>query len=309
MRPGYPDVAHLVQAVDVGVSEVNLRFLSDCGGFEQTVTVPRALRQGGEAPAVVSRTSRQVLLGWVRSALRRVLKESACAPVTLGQSELEEVTMRGFAQVADHLTLIDHRWVGHLRNEPPGEFFNRQLSAAPIEEPYDTEVLVRVLLEVSRSDSTMRVEEKAFLAEVVQDVELVARLQKAPRITVAELAEVSSVEIKQTVLMLAWAMAYADGSLDPQEMSHLTHLCRGFMLPEQRVRELQLAAKLSLLDRYLDGLRGSMSPAELEERFNQKALAWGVCEHNLGKLRAWYPADFPDDSSGSRPLTAEDETL
>lgn len=117
-------------------------------------------------------------------------------------------------------------------------------------------MLVRVLLEVSRSDSECRAEEKAFLEEMVTDNALVARLQKAPRITVAELAEVSSVQVKQTVLMLAWAMAYADGRLDLQEMNRLTHLCRGFMLPEPRVRELQLAAKLSLLDRYLESQRG-----------------------------------------------------
>lgn len=306
MKPGYSDVAHLVQAVDVGPAEAHLRFVSDCGKFEQTVTVARAI---APSPAVPARPigSRLALLSWVRAALRKVLRETACAPIALGQDELQELTMRGFEQVAAHLTLIDHRWVGHLRQEHPGEFFDRQLSAAPIQEPYDTEVLVRVLLEVSRSDSTMRVEEKAFLEEVVRDSSLVARLQKAPRITVAELAEVSSVEVKQTVLMLAWAMAYADGSLDPQEMAHLTHLCRGFMLPEQRVRELQLAAKLSLLDRYLDAQRGTVGCAELREKFNQKALAWGVCEHNLCKLRAWYPTDFPEDSEASEPLQATDE--
>lgn len=303
VSPAYADVAHLVDRVDAQITEVHLHFLSDCGRFEQTVTVPRTT----SAPAAQPAPSRIALLAWVKAALRRVLKDGVCAPVCLGQAELEEVTLKGFAQVAASLTLIDGRWVATLKNEHPGEFFERQLSAAPITEKYDLEVLVRVLLEVSRSDSDCRAEEKEFLEEVVTDQALIARMNKAPRITVSELAEVSTVQVKQTVLMLAWAMAYADGSLDPEEMIHLTHLCRGLMLPEQRVRELQLAAKLSLLDRYLDAQRGNVSAGELREKFDKKARAWGVCEHNLGKLRAWYPNDFPSDSQQSQLLSACDD--
>ena len=303
--PTYAEIAHLVHGLVTEPHQVHIHFLADCGRFEQTVTVPRATPQAAEVEAART-TSRAALIGWVKAALRRVLKEAVCPP-PLSPSEIEELTMRGFAQIASSLALIDNRWVGALKSEHPGEFFERQLSAAPITEPYDLEVLVRVLLEVSRSDSDWRVEEKTFLQEVVKDEALINRLQKAPHITVAELAEVSSVQVKQTILMLAWAMAYADGSLDPQEMTRLTHLCRGFMLPEQRVRELQLAAKLSLLDRYLDAQRGCVEAGELREKFDNKARAWGVCEHNLCRLRAWYPQDFPADSEQSPPLSAEDE--
>jgi hypothetical protein len=300
--PDYSEIAHLVRGVHTDGERVHVHLQADCGRFEQTVTVPRRPWREQTAPA----SSRTALMAWVRTALKRVLKETACPP-PLSQTELEDVTMRAFEQIAPNLAMVDGRWVAALRNEHPGEFFERQLSAAPITESYDLEVLVRVLLEVSRSDSTWRVEEKAFLQQVVKDETLIARLQKAPHITVAELAEVSSVQVKQTILMLAWAMAYADGSLDPEEMSRLTHLCRGFMLPEQRVRELQLASKLSLLDRYLDSLRGSVSHAELREKFDRKARAWGVCEQNLCRLRAWYPADFPEDSEQAQPLSAADE--
>lgn len=299
--PAYADIAHLVQEVDAQPEVVHLHFLADCGKFEQTVTVRRRTSDSSAPTA-----SRSTLLEWVKTALRRVLKSSAPPAVRLTQAELEEVTMRGFEQISTQLAFIDNRWVGLLSHEHPSEFFERQLTAAPITETYDLEVLVRVLLEVSRSDTESREEEKAFLNEVVTDQSLIARLQKAPRITVAELAEVSSAHVKQTVLMLAWAMAYADGRLDPEEMDRLTHLCRGFMLPEHQMRELQLAAKLSLLDRYLDAQRGKVTRAELREKFDNKARAWGVCEQNLAKLRAWYPTDFPADSQ-EIPLSVEDE--
>lgn len=299
----YREIAHLVHDVQVTPEEAHFHFVSDCGKFEQTVTVAR--EQGLES---VAEASQGVLLRWVKAALKRVLREAASSS-GLTPEEREALSLRAFEQVAGVLTRIDGRWVGLSETEHPSESFERQLSAAPITEPYDLEVLVRVLLEVSRSDSQWRSEEKAFLEEVIQDQAMIARLQKAPNLTVSELAEVSSADIKQTILMLAWAMAYADGSLDLQEMSRLTHLCRGFMLPEQRVRELQLAAKLSLLDRYLQTQRGQVSKEELQKRFDRKALDWGVCEQNLRKLRAWYPQDFPDDSSSLDPLTAEDDVL
>jgi tellurite resistance protein len=301
--PTYAEIAHLVHDIDAQKDVVHLHFCADCGQFEQTVTVSRRTAGSKTEPS----SSRSALLSWLKAAFRRVLKTPSDPPIPIGQDELEDVTLRAFSQIADSLTLIDGRWIGQLRSEHPSEFFERQLSAAPITEPYDLEVLVRVLLEVSRSDSDCRAEERAFLQEIVPDEKLVARLHKAPRIKVAELAEISSVMVKQTVLMLAWAMAYADGSLDPVEMDHLHHLCRGLMLPEARVRELQLAAKLALLDRYLDANRGKVSPAELREKFDKKARAWGVCEGNLCKLRAWYPKDFPVDSKQSQPLSAEDE--
>ena len=72
------------------------------------------------------------------------------------------------------------------KDEHPSEFFDRQLRANPIVEIYDIEVLVRVLLEVSRSDSELRTEERAFLEEIVSDEATIERLSKAPHITVAE---------------------------------------------------------------------------------------------------------------------------
>ena len=184
------------------------------------------------------------------------------------------------------------RWVRANADEHPSEYFDRQLRANPIVVKYDVEVLVRVLLEVSRSDSDMRTEERAFLEEIVQDEETIKRLSKAPNITVAELAETSSVKVKETILMLAWAMAYADGHLDNEEMKRLNQLCRGFLLPEARVRELQMASKLFLLDRHFQSQKNEMEVEELRQSFEEKAIEWGLDEHQLATLRSWYPSEL-----------------
>ena len=300
----YSEIAHLCQHIRVTPSEAHIRIVSDCGKFEQFITMIRE-QKVAEVEPLVGSTS--VLIRWVRAALRRVLEDVSCPSEALELEELERLSLQAFEQVSGALTKVDGRWVALAGFEHPSEFFERQLSSAPITEPFDQEVMIRVLLEVSRSDSEWRKEEKLFLEEIVGDLASVSRLHKAPNLTIAELAEVSSVGVKQSILMLAWAMAYADGTLDVQEMTRLTHICRGFMLPEQRVRELQLAAKLSLLDRYLEAQRRVVGADELRANFDAKALEWGICEQNLCQLRAWYPADFPEDSLVSAPLKAGDE--
>jgi len=155
-------------------------------------------------------------------------------------------------------------------------------------------VLIRVLLEVSRSDSDLRTEERLFLEEIVPDRQTIKKLSQSPPITVAELAETSSVPVKETILMLAWAMAYADGTLDPEEMQHINQLCRSFMLPEARVRELQLTAKLFLLDRHFHNLKGTVPREQLCRSFEEKGQEWGLSDEQLSTLRSWYPQDFED---------------
>ena len=210
---------------------VHVHFESDCGKLSQTVTVSR---HGRDTPAIPP-TGRQVLLSWVRSALGRAVDASSPRAV-LQQEELEETTLRAFSQLGTTLVNVDGRWVTESSDDHPSVLFETQLRGSPITEPYDLEMLVRVLLEIARANSECRAEERSFLSEVVEDPQLIARLANAPNVTVAELAEVSSVQVKQTILMLAWTMAYADGELDTQEMARLAHLCRGFMLPESRVK-------------------------------------------------------------------------
>jgi tellurite resistance protein len=283
----YDSISHLVRSVRVEPDYVDIEFCSDCGELEQTVTVAR-----GSAQEPVSQTPpKPVLSTWFRSRLRRFLGRVEDLE-SLSHKEKAVLTCRAFNEIKPRLRLVSGRWVRANKDEHPSEFFDRQLRANPIVERYDIEVLVRVLLEVSRSDSELRTEERAFLEEIVSDEATIERLSQAPHITVAELAETSSVQVKETTLMLAWAMAYADGKLDYEEISRLSQLCRGFMLPEKRVRELQMASKLFLLDRHFQNLKGDVSGRQLRADFEKKAQEWGLDDQQLQTLRSWYPEDL-----------------
>lgn len=281
----YASVSRLVSSFEHDERCAYIQYTSDCGKFQKSVTVPRALVAG----AIESSQVKPSLLEWVQLSLSRMLRPQR-AELELEDAEKETLVLEGFAQIQEQLQLVGDRWLRSRREEHPSEVFERQLNCSPIVDPYDVEVLVRVLLEISRSDSELRMEERNFLAELVQDERLVSRLSKAPSITVAELSETSSADVKNTILMLAWAMAYADGHLDTEEMKRLKTVCRGFMLPEKRVNELQMAAKLFLLDRHFNSERHSQTPQDLRASFEAKAEQWGVTANQLEELRTWYPS-------------------
>ena len=281
----YSSISHLVRSFRVEPERVDIEFCSDCGELRQVVSLP--IDPGQET------SSREpAMIGWFRSVVKTVLGRKSDDSDLSGEKKAE-LTCRAFEQIRPRLQLSGGKWIRAQKDQHPGEFFDQQLRANPIVEKYDIEVLVRVLVEVSRSDSELRTEERAFLEEIVHDEATIKRLSKAPRITVSELAEASSVPVKETILMLAWAMAYADGRLDTEEMNRLNQLCRGFMLPEKRVRELQMAAKLFLLDRHFQALKDQkVSLQTLKEEFDERAKRWGLDEQQLETLRSWYPNEL-----------------
>ncbi len=281
----YGSISHLVRAFRVDSDRVDIEFCSDCGELRQVVSLPRTPDEGRKSSA-------STMAGWFRAAVKAVLGQRV-DEAALSSEEKATLTCLAFEKVRPRLKQSGDKWVRAQKDQHPGEFFDEQLRANPIVEKYDIEVLVRVLLEVSRSDSELRTEERAFLEEIVHDEATIKRLSKAPRITVAELAEATSVPVKETILMLAWAMAYADGRLDTEEMNRLNQLCRGFMLPEKRVRELQMAAKLFLLDRHFQALKDQKVSLEtLKEEFDERAKRWGLDEQQLETLRSWYPDEL-----------------
>lgn len=279
---GYQAIAHLARPLAVEPSHIDLEFVSDCGEFRQIITVARA------TPGTPERR-------WLKRIVTATLKRVMGAPprqAEIEREEFESLVLQGFEQVRPSLRNQDGRWVHCKSDRRAADLFDRQLRTNPIVDPYDIQVLVRVLLEISRSDSEFRSEEKTFLEEIVCDDETIAKLSKAPNITVAELAETSSVEARETILMLAWAMAYADGRLDLEEMRRLSHLCKGFSLSDARVKELQMAAKLFLLDRHFNAAKGKLSLLELQQNFEEKAKEWFLDDRQLQTLRDWYPAEL-----------------
>lgn len=131
--------------------------------------------------------------------------------------------------------------------------FARQLHDGPIEKSYDRGVLARMMVEIANADGRLVDEEKEFLeAFLTPDLGSVDELSAKPPLGDAELAETSSGTVRDTMLMLAWALAFCDEDLDQREADRVQQLADGLGLGPNLVAELRGFAQHYVIDHALD---------------------------------------------------------
>lgn len=119
-------------------------------------------------------------------------------------------------------------WVSASAHQATQSEFEKRLARAPFNNRFDAEVMARILVQMSRIDGSMSQEEKNLLADFLpQDLSLNALLEMPP-LNQAELMEVSAGPARENMLMMAWAMLFADYEVDPAEVAFLEQLT-GFM--------------------------------------------------------------------------------
>lgn len=166
------------------------------------------------------------------------------------EEEYQHRVLQAFLSVRSQFRLKDGRWVHRSLDERIGDFRQR-LEASPVTEPYDQEILARILLEMRDADGSEKEQEDVFLSEILGESERLLSLRKRHPVTTAELGEVSCHGQRETILLLAWAMAYCDETLHSAELKRLSEIARGFMLDEERISELRRVARLFVVDRAL----------------------------------------------------------
>ena len=129
--------------------------------------------------------------------------------------------------------------------------FMRQLGSAPVIAPYDRGVLARMLTEIACADGTIGNDERQFLAGfLTPEVGTVDSLAQMKRLSPAELAETSR-GVRETMLMLCWALALTDENLATDEAIRLNDYATGLTVPAQRAHELRSYAQVYLVDQAL----------------------------------------------------------
>lgn len=115
-------------------------------------------------------------------------------------------------------------WVSASVLEATQSDFEKRLARAPFNNRFDAEVMARILVEMSRIDGAMSEEEKSLLADFLPpDLSLNALIDMPP-LNQAELMEVSAGPARENMLMMAWAMLFADYEVDPAEVAFLEQL-------------------------------------------------------------------------------------
>jgi len=133
--------------------------------------------------------------------------------------------------------------------------FAGQLNSAPVSQNYDRGVLARMLVEVAQADGNLAAEEKDFLAGFISsDLGTVDELAGKPRLSPAELAEVSSGPARETMLMIAWALACTDKELAQAEQQRLAAFTEALGVADTRAAELKRYAQRFVIDQAMEGV-------------------------------------------------------
>ncbi len=245
-------IAHLVARAEPRGGTLHCTFRCPETALEEQSTVSfeeLESRQSQEPDPVRSSSP----FGRVRAALLGVVEsmfggEEKQLDEELEEREQQELTCRAFSKVRAQFRMKNGLWI-HREVDDRLVDFRRQMKAFPVVESYDQEVLARVLMEIVKADGQIDDSERRFLAPFVP--EHLTDLEQAAPITVAELSVTSASEVRSTILLVAWAAAFADEKVDQRELQRLAAFGKGFMLPEKRVRELRYSACLFVLDRAL----------------------------------------------------------
>jgi hypothetical protein len=226
----------------------------------------------------VSRTVQQSLMwslkGAVSSAIRSALGHGIAGRVagdlaygvmneatrstsaaTLSRAEQEAGAVEAFVQVRGRFAWDPGRgaWVSAKAARELLSDFDQQLSAHPIVHPYDRQVMARMLVQVCRADGRLGAEEQGWLTDLITpDLGAVADLAQRPPLSDAELRNTSPGGLRESLLLMAWAIALVDEQLEGAESEALRAFARGLGLRDDQAARVKLVAQVWMLDQALE---------------------------------------------------------
>lgn len=159
----------------------------------------------------------------------------------------------------------ERRW---FESSTQASSFQQRLREMPVTEAYDQTVLIRALLELSKSDGMVSTEELLFISEFINpSVGSLEQLIQMEPLTRAELKHTSAAA-RPSIVMLAWACALCDEHLDPAETSRIEEIAAEFGLSATESEQLrgdaqQFLLRQALASAYVDGERDEEAYAEV----------------------------------------------
>ena len=272
----WASIAPLVSRLDASGRTVRVTFRCAVTGEEVTAQahLPMDNSVGARIGQQVQRSLLYSVQGAISSAIRsafghgimgRVAGDAAYGVMSeatrgarvggLSQADKQRGAEQAFASVAQRFTWDPGRggWVSaKVAHEAVGGFELRLQQHAPTH-PYDRLILARVLVEVAQADGRLAPEESEWLGDCLSaDVGSVAELASRPPLTAAELGAMSPGPVRETALMMGWAMALLDEDLDPREEALLKRFASGLGLAGPRGDEMKKLAQGYLLDNAME---------------------------------------------------------
>lgn len=191
----------------------------------------------------------------------------------LNEEELHDALYRAFEQVM-YLFAWDpssESWTIVHEARGLGSELQRQLKLAPLDSPEDRELLTRMLLDVASADKDVdRAEEEMLLDFVDRDKIARGRPGERGRVSQDDLRRASTGQARETLYMLACAIAMVDHKFDPEESDRLEFYAKGLGLDELRASELLEAGQMFFIERYM--VRRFAETGELDEEAREDVV-------------------------------------
>ena len=207
------------------------------------------------------------------------------------EADEEKAILEAFRKVAHRFTWDAKKgtWVSSSAVEQMLTDFEKRLNRAPFTQSYDAEVMARILIEMSQVDGSMSEEEQQMLADFLPPNLSLNALQQKPALSQAELMETSPGPIRENMLLLAWAMLFADYEVDPAEVSFLENLAKHMDLSSgqaESLRELALEfIVFQMFDQIASGLMSRDQVLAKAEEMGMTRLQAERLEVRHGKAR------------------------
>jgi tellurite resistance protein len=207
-------------------------------------------------------------------------------------AQRREGVLRAFRQVQGQFTWSAARGgFVHVSAEPDQQTgFSRTMTELRITQPHDRQVMARMLAEVAVADGHIAEEERilvdAFTGGELGEIEQILRYHA---LGPADLARVSP-DLRESMLMLAYAVAYADLVLEPSEQQRLQQLAGGFGMRAEQVQRASDLAREYVIDQLLDAAWSDGQADEAERaRIYGVGTALGLSQDQVHALesRAW----------------------
>ncbi|MBN2798239.1 MAG: hypothetical protein JXX28_03765, partial [Deltaproteobacteria bacterium] len=184
---------------------------------------------------------------------------SAGGSTGLSAAEEKDAAVEAFKSVAAQFVwdAKGARWVGIAAMQELMSPFQRRLTQAPIQHPYDRQVLARMLVEIAASDGHLAEEEQEFFTEFIDpSLGSVESLTQRPPLTAAELAQTSRGASRETMLALAWVLTLADEAYQQAEADKIAHFAQGLAISQAAHAQLLKDAQAFLLEQSLERMIG-----------------------------------------------------
>lgn len=288
----FASIQPLIADQQVHGSSVRVTFRCPQTGF--SVDSSAGIKKGQSLSDVAMASAKRSLWWSLRSTLLRLISSSlghgvagrvgrdvgnqflrqAGQGVEFSSEEVQAAVVDAFTRVQSKFRHDGNQWIaahGLGAEGAPVSDFRRQLQQAMPSEPYDRGILARLLVEVAKADGQLAAEEERFLSTYLDPSFGTPRqLAQRPALTGIELDETSSGAVRDTILMLGWALALSDQDVNPGEQARLNEVAGGLKIDAGRAAELRGYAANFLVEQALEHAYPS---GHRDERAHAAAIA------------------------------------